>query len=141
MLYNRACKEASVAERACLMASVERLPAVILESMFVVSIAEVMAHETGAERSAEKGVVSQSTADRLWVCTFVDSFVRGWDFLSVGRSLETLTATFMAELQLQQSLTDESLCHVSIYCDFYSSFLWVACFDVLRRKQREIGEK
>ena len=61
--------------------------------------------------------MSQATADGLWVCTFVDSFVGGRDFLSVDLSFETSSATFMAELQLQQSLTGESLCKVSICCD------------------------
>ena len=60
-----------------MVVSVESLPAVRLDSMFAVSIEEVMAHETAAETSTEKSVVTQVTADRLWVCTFVDSFVGG----------------------------------------------------------------
>ena len=117
-LYNRACKEATAAERFPLGASVEGLPAVSLEPMFAVSIGEVMAHETAGETSAGKGVVSEATADRLWVCTFLDSLVVGRQFLRVGRSLETLSVTFMAELQLQQSLTDKSLCQVNMNYDF-----------------------
>ena len=99
------------------------LPAVSLEAKFAVSIDEVISHKTAAETSAEKYVVTKSTADRLWVCTFVDSFVGGRDSLSLDCCLENLRATFMTELQLQQSLTDELLCQVSMLCDICVSML------------------
>ena len=136
-LYNRACKQPRVPERARSVASVEGLPAVNLERMFAVSIDEVMAHETAAEMSTENCVVTQATADRLWVSRFLDSFVRGRDFLSEDRSLETLNATLVAELQRQQSLTDESLCQVSVFC-VYCVLVW---FSLFLRTNVECDEK
>ena len=122
-LYNHACKESSTAERFCLMASLEGLPAVSFAPTFAVSIDEVVVHQIVEETSTIKIVVIQATADKVdtcdRVCTFVDSFVGGRDFLSLGCILETLKATFLAELHLQQSLTDELLCQVSmcfVYC-------------------------
>ena len=97
-LFNCACKKASVAERARLVVWAGSFKVVSLEPMSAVAIDEVMVHETFADTSTEKGVVTQATVDRLWVCTFVDSSVCGRDFLSVGRSLETLSATFMVLL-------------------------------------------
>ena len=46
--------------------------------------------------------------------TFVDSFSGYRDFLSVGCSLKDFNTNFMAGLQLQQSLTNESLSQVSL---------------------------
>ena len=42
----------------------------------------------------------------------MESFIGVRDFLSVGRSLEKFSATFMEELELQESLTDKLMCQV-----------------------------
>ena len=97
--------EVAAAEGARLVASVESLLLVNLETMFAVSMDVLMARDTAAETISEKSFVTQATANILCVCTFVAIFVGGWDFLSVGSCLETLSATFMEELQPQQSLT------------------------------------
>ena len=110
----------SAAGQSRLVVSMGRLQVVSRKPMLEVSIDEVMAHKTTAQSSTEKGVVMQSTADRLLlVSTFKDSFVRGRDFSIVDCCLKTFSATTMAKLQLLQALMDNSLYQVSIgrvYC-------------------------
>ena len=116
-LLNRACKPAGAAECAKRKALVARLPPVTIESMFALSVEEMIAEATANEGPRlSSAVMSKSSGHKLWVCQSLDVFVSSTHFDSVVGNLGNLNETLLSEASFQHVLFDYALCQVSLCC-------------------------
>ena len=115
-----ACKSTGAPECARQKALVAGLLPVRMQSMFEVSVEEVITEETTNEAAGASGaVVSKSPSDNLWVCQLRDIFVKASQFDNVVRILDNLSATLLNEAVFQHIQIDCTLCQVS-FCFVFS---------------------
>ena len=74
-----------------------------LGSVYVLSVNDLLDADVELEQaSGESETVTQSRADKLWICQFIGGLVNGIGFHCLMRSVESLTANFVRVRQLQE---------------------------------------
>ena len=135
-LVNKNCVEASARRQKRQRPEDVGWADVHLESRYSLIVNNVLDAETEIEQSsAAAETLTQSRADKLWICQFIGTLVNGTGFEGSMRSVANLTVTFVHVKQLQERALFLQACQVSVCC--VVAVIRVRSWQNVKKKQKK----